>query len=341
MIKRILILFFITGSLLILAGAWLFLGPATNFDEKQKFLYIHSDDANKNAVLSFLEKDQLIKRTGLFTFLANRWNVWQKLHPGKYKIENGTSIFTLARMLRNNRQEPVNLIVTKLRTKNDFAGLVGRKFETDSARFLHFLNDPKKVAVYGFDTSTIMTILLPDTYTYFWTATPEQLMEKLQKQHEKFWNKERIDKAVQLALTPVQVYILASIVEEETLQADEKSLIAGVYLNRLRKGMYLGADPTVKFAVGDFSLKRILMGHINGTASNPYNTYKNKGLPPGPICSPSASTIDAVLNLQPSNYLYFCARPDGSGRHAFAETDTEHLKNAKAYQEWLNKAGIR
>ena len=341
MIKRILILFFITDLLLILVGAWLFFGPATNFDEKQKFLYIHSDDANKNAVLSSLEKDQLIKRTGLFTFLANRWNVWQKLRPGKYKIEKGTSIFTLARMLRNNRQEPVNLIITKLRTKNDFAGLVGRKFETDSASFLHFLNDPKKVAAYGFDTSTIMTILLPDTYTYFWTATPEQLMEKLKKQHEKFWNNERIDKAVQLALTPVQVYILASIVEEETLQADEKSLIAGVYLNRLRKGMYLGADPTVKFAVGDFSLKRILMGHINGTASNPYNTYKNKGLPPGPICTPSASTIDAVLNLQPSNYLYFCARPDGSGRHAFAETDAEHLKNAKAYQEWLNKAGIR
>jgi UPF0755 protein len=166
-------------------------------------------------------------------------------------------------------------------------------------------------------------------------------MSKLYAYHTRFWTKERIGKAAQLKLTPLEITTLASIVEEETLVAKEKPVIAGVYINRLRRGMALGADPTVKFATGNFMLKRILLKHIRETAASPYNTYAHTGLPPGPICTPMDETIDAVLNAVSHEYLYFCAAPGYSGTHNFARNDREHLRNANAYQEWLDKEGIR
>lgn len=334
----------ITAFLIVLIAlyfACLFFGPSSSYEGKNPYLYIRTGSASKEAVMQSLKDSSLINHTGAFEWLGDRLNLWQKLRPGKYAISGSESVFSLVRKIRNNRQEQVNLTITKLRTKNDFAQLVGRKFETDADSFLSYLTNTDSLKHFGLDTNTIMTLIIPDTYTYFWSTSPKRILQKLEQQHQKFWTAERKNKATALGLTPTQVYVLASIVEEETLRNDEKPVISSVYLNRLSKGMYLGADPTVKFAVGDFSLKRIYFGHINSTASNPYNTYKNKGLPPGPICTPQAVTIDAVLNTQTTKYLFFCAKPNGNGYHAFAENETDHFKNAKAYQDWLNQNKIQ
>ncbi len=323
------------------AVVWLLFAPASSYQGNNPYLYIRTDAATKAAVLQSLKDSSLITRIKAFKWLGDQLNIWQKLKPGKYEIKGNESVFSLARKLRNNQQVQVNLIITKLRTKNDFAQLVGRRFETDADAFLQYISNSDSIKQFGLDTNTIMSLVIPDTYSYYWSTSPKRILQKLEQQHQKFWTAERKTKAAALGLSPQQVYILASIVEEETLRNDEKPIISSVYLNRLKKGMYLGADPTVKFAVGDFSLKRIYFGHINSTASNPYNTYKNKGLPPGPICTPQAVTIDAVLNTKPTNYLFFCAKPDGNGYHAFAENETDHFKNAKAYQDWLNKRQIK
>jgi UPF0755 protein len=324
-----------------LYAAWLFFAPASGYKGKNPYLYIRTGAADKASVLQSLKDSSLIKRISTFEWLGSRMNIWTRLRPGKYEISSNESVFSLAKKLRNNKQVQVNLTITKLRTKRDLAALVGRKFETDANTFYEYISNNDSLQFFGLDTNTIMSLVLPDTYTYFWSTSPKRILQKLQQQQQKFWTAERKNKAAALGLTPLQVYTLASIVEEETLRNDEKPTISSVYLNRLHKGMYLGADPTVKFAVGDFSLKRIYFSHITSTASNPFNTYKNKGLPPGPICTPQAVTIDAVLNAAQTNYLFFCAKPNGNGYHAFAENETQHFANAKAYQAWLNQNKIQ
>lgn len=339
--KKILGYTFLLLSLAALFLLWRFTGSATDFSEPRKYLYIHTGAASEKAVMQTLQDSGFIKQPGLFNWIAGKLNVWERLGPGKYEIEKGSSLLTLARKLRNGSQSPVNLVITKLRTRNDFAGLIGRKFESDSTAMLRFMQSNDSLKKFDLDTNTVMTAVFPNTYSLLWNSEPQKIFRKLNEQRTKFWTDERKQKAKQLGLTPEQVHVLASIVEEETLRNDEKPTVASVYLNRLNKGMNLGADPTVKFAVGDFSLKRILFGHINSTASSPYNTYRNKGLPPGPICTPSEITIDAVLNAAQTDYLFFCAKPNGNGYHAFASNDIEHAKNAKAYQQWLDSLNIK
>jgi UPF0755 protein len=339
--KRIFQILALVFLFIILYTAWIFFAPATTFKQPKQYLYLKTGQTDKESVLQSIHEQTPLKHPYWFQWLAGKLNLWQRIKPGKYEIKKGSSIFSVVRMLRNNRQVTVNLVITKLRTKNDLAGLIGRKFECDSVWVLQFLQSQDSVKLFDQDTNTVMSMVLPDTYTFYWATTPRRIFEKLKKQHDRFWNTERTQKAKQIELTTQEVYTLASIVEEETLQNDEKSLIASVYLNRLKKGMNLGADPTIKFAVGDFTIKRVLLSHINSSAANPYNTYKNKGLPPGPICTPTANTIDAVLNVKPTNYLYFCAKPNSNGHHAFAQTGEEHLKNAKLYQQWLNEIGIK
>lgn len=339
--KKIIISVFVLLLAVVLFFAWKFFGSATDFSESKKHLYIYTGHANKAAVLSSLNDSGFVNSIGLFEFMAGKLKVWERLRPGKYEIAKGSSLFALARKLRNGSQTPVNLVITKLRTKNDLAALISRRFEADSTTVLHYLSNNDSLKKFDLDTNTIMTAVFPNTYSLLWNTGPQKIFNKLNEQRKKFWTAERKQKAHQLGLTEEQVYVLASIVEEETIRHDEKPAIASVYLNRLNKGMYLGADPTVKFAVGDFSLKRILFVHINSTATSPYNTYKNKGLPPGPICTASETTIDAVLNPKQTDYLFFCAKPNGNGYHAFAATDTEHVQNAKAYQQWLDSLNIQ
>lgn len=315
--------------------AWLFLGPGTDFDNRKETLYIRSHAATKQAVLDSLAKNHIISHTSVFLWLANQMDYWKNIRPGKYEIKKGSSLLSIVRMLRNGRQTPVNLVITKLRTKEDFARLTGNKFEFDSLQMMEFLNTTDSLEPFGVDTSTALSVVLPDTYTYFWNTTPHTVFEKLSAASKKFWTEERRRKAEAQGLTPVQAYILASIIEEETTNNAEKGNVASVYINRKNKGMPLQADPTVKFAMRNFGLRRIYEKYT--LVASPYNTYRNKGLPPGPICTPSQKSIEAVLNAPKTDYLYFVARPDVRETHDFSTTYEEHLKKAKLYQQALNR----
>lgn len=329
--KKILLLVLVLVVLGVAFLSWLFLGSATAFKEPKKALYISSKAATKGAVLDSLKKNSIIKNSTVFGWLADRLEYWQKIKPGKYEIKRGSSALTIIRMLRNGQQTPVNLVITKLRTKGDLARLVGNKLETDSSEMIAFLNNADSLKAFNKSPEVAITNVLPDTYTYFWNTTAEQVYRKLADESKKFWTPQRSERAVQLGLTPEQVYTLASIVDEETNASAEKGTIASVYLNRIKKGMPLQADPTIRFALNDFTIKRIYGDHLD--VASPYNTYRNKGLPPGPICTPSRKTIDAVLNTQPTDYLYFVADSSFNGRHVFSATYEEHMKKAKEYQQ--------
>jgi UPF0755 protein len=324
--------------LLVVAGgiiAWIFLGSATAFTSSKETLYIRTNAATKQAVLDSLQKNKIITNTPTFNWLAQRMDLWKRIKPGKYEIKKGSSLLTIVRMLRNGRQTPVNLVITKLRTKEDLARLAGNKFEFDSSQMMAFLNSNDSLKKFDVDSATAMSIVLPDTYTYFWNTTPSLVFKKLNEESKKYWTDSRKQKAQQHGLTPIQAYTLASIIEEETTNNAEKGNIASVYLNRMKIGMPLQADPTVKFALKDFGLKRIYEKHT--MVESAYNTYRNKGLPPGPICTPSKKTIEAVLNAPQTSYLYFVARPDVRETHDFSETYDEHLQKAKSYHLELNR----
>ncbi|MBZ5855815.1 endolytic transglycosylase MltG [Flavihumibacter profundi] len=331
--KRILLLLAIIGAILAGTVAWIFLGPATAFKGKTFQLEIHTGSTYENVILEIRNKN-LVYHPAMFNLLAKQLNYPEKVKAGRYTLHNGSSLVSIIRKLRNGQQDPVNLIITKLRTKEEFAGLAGKKFESDSAIFLQYLVNNDSLAKYGLDSNTIMGGVMPDTYTYFWNTAPSKVLEKIIKTYKEFWTDERIRKARLKGLTPQQVIVLASIVEEETNKNEDKGNIASVYLNRLNKGMRLAADPTVKFALRDFGLKRIYNKHL--AVESPYNTYRYSGLPPGPICTPQRVTIDAVLDAPQTNYLFFVAKADFSGYHVFAETYQQHLENAKAYQQALD-----
>jgi UPF0755 protein len=329
--KKLLIVLLV---LLIVGGAvagWIFLGPATDFSSGEKALYIRSNAATKKAVMDSLVKNKIINNETAFEFLANRLNYWKNIKPGKYVINKGSSVLTIVRMLRNGRQTPVNFTINKIRTKEDLAEMVGRKFECDSAAMLNFLNSEDSLKKFETVPELAVGNIIPDTYTYFWNSYPSKIYQKFYDASKKFWTTERKQKAQALGLTPSQVYILASIIEEETTNDKEKDTISSVYLNRLNSPTkLLQADPTLKFAVKDFALKRIAGEILN--VESPYNTYKYGGLPPGPICTPSTKTIDAVLNPAKTDFMFFVANTKLSG-HLFSVTFDEHKLKAAQYRE--------
>jgi UPF0755 protein len=333
------VVFIVLAVLLVSVGivAWMVIGPGTGFKENKKTLYIRTKAANKQAVLDSLAANGIISNQAVFNFLAERMNFWTNIKPGKYDIKKGSSVLSIIRMLRNGQQTPVNLVITKLRTTEDFARLAGSKFEFDSAEMMHYIQTDL-VSKGKADTNTALAYVLPDTYTFFWNTTPEKVFNKLSGETDKFWTAERKQKAEAKGLTLVQAYTLASIVEEETNAQAEKGNIASVYLNRIKLGMPLQADPTVKFALKDFGIRRIYEKHLQ--VESPFNTYRNRGLPPGPICTPSKKTIDAVLDSPTTNYIYFVASPQFNGTHEFSASYAEHLQKAKAYQQALNQRGI-
>lgn len=338
--KRIVL--FLSILLFLGISAWLFLNrSATAFSEPSRYFYIRTGQATLPEVLEGLKSQGILSSTGLVSLLAERTDYASHVRPGRYKISRGMSQLTVFRLLRNGRQEPVKLVINKLRTPEDFARFAGKQIEADSAQIMAFMRNPDSVSKFGLNTDNIMTLVIPDTYQFFWNTSASGFFRRLDREHERFWSRERLDKAAALGLRPEEVYVLASIVEEETNRHDEKPRIASVYLNRMKKGMNLGADPTVKFALRDFGLKRILFKHIDASAASPYNTYRHQGLPPGPICTPSVKTIDAVLAAEQNDYLFFCARPDFSGYHAFAATDKEHMQNARAYQAFLDSIKVK
>lgn len=330
--KRLILLFF---TIIILTGgyiAWQVFGPTINVPQGN-FFYIRTG-ATYTDVKDSLTNKNIITHPGIFDRVSKYFSYDQLVKPGKYKISEGMSLISLIRMLRSGRQTPVNLVINKLRTKEDLAKKIGENFETDSAATAQFLNNPDSFSAYGLDTSTVLTAVIPNTYTFTWNTTAPKIFKRLYITGQKFWNDTRQSRASSLGLDTKKVYILASIVEEETNRENDKGMIASVYVNRMRTGMKLAADPTVKFALRDFGLKRIYYKHLS--FPSPYNTYLNAGLPPGPICTPSIKTIDAVLNQPATDYLYFVARPDFSGYSNFASSYEEHKRNARAYQQALD-----
>ena len=325
-------------SLFIFSGFvfWLFNGSATAFSEPNKTIVIAEDNIAKEDLLHLLIQEQIISSTFLFEKVGNQLKIWDRVKKGKFKVKQGESIIDIARMFKNNKQAEYNLVINKLRTVNDLAKLINKNFSTDSLTALKILQDSSVLSTINADSHTLLFNIIPNTYTFFWSTPVEKMLEKLAVEAKKFWdNKERKVKANQLGLTPLQVYIIASIVEEETNNESEKGNVASVYMNRLKIGMPLAADPTVKFAVKDFTLRRILKVHTQ--INSAYNTYKNKGLPPGPICTPSIKTIDAVLNAPKTDYLFFVANADMSGTHHFSNTFAEHSRYAAIYHKALTK----
>lgn len=256
---------------------------------------------------------------------------------GSYVIEPGMKAYRAARMIANRHQTPVKLTFNNLRLVESLAGRVASKLETDSATFMRALDSV--LTAKGYDRADYPAAFLPDTYEFYWTEPASSVVEKLEEIRSEFWTPQRKAKASALGLTPEEVATIASIVEEETAKADERPRVARLYINRLREGMKLQADPTVKFALRNFGLRRITGKHL--TVNSPYNTYKNEGLPPGPIRIVEASTIDAVLDAPEHRYLYMCAKEDFSGYHNFARDYSTHLKNARRYQAALDARGIK
>ena len=253
---------------------------------------------------------------------------------GAYKLVNGMTATQVARKLALHQQDPVRVTFNNARLKEQVAGKMARTLLADSTAILNAMFDPKFLADAKVDAANVATIFLPDTYEVYWNIKPEELMQRMLREYNRFWNEKRQQQAKSLNLSPREVSVLASIAEEETANRQERGTVARLYWNRLQKGMLLQADPTVKFAIGDFALKRILLRHLE--VDSPYNTYRYAGLPPGPIRVVEKATIDTILNSRPNNYLYMCAKPDFSGRHNFATSLAEHLRNADAYHQALN-----
>lgn len=314
--------------------------PNTNFtDKKSRFLYIKSTDTF-NDVLNQLSGKQLIKDINTFKFVAELKKYPQNIKPGKYRIKQGIGNNQLVNILKAGLNEPVKFNLYNINTVNELAGRVSRNIEADSIAIVEEFRSANFKDKYGIPPLAGLSLVICKEYELNWATPSNKWFELLKKSYNEFWNTQRIEKARKLNLSPTEVTILASIVQkEQMLHPEERPKIASVYYNRLKKGMKLQADPTVIFAIGDFTIDRVLNKHI--AVSSPYNTYQINGLPPGPICIPTTNAIDAVLNLIPNDYLFFCAKEDLSGYHNFSKTYQEHLVCAKKYQAALDKKGIK
>lgn len=280
-----------------------------------------------------------IRDMARFERVARMLGANKSVRAGHYRLKKGTSYKHAVRTFHRGWQSPVRLTFNNIRTSAQLAGRISAQLEQDSAAFARILLSDSVAAHYGFDRRTFIAMFIPDTYEFYWDTSPEKFVERMHREWERFWDHGRRERLAATGLTRTEAVTLASIVYEETNMTDEMPTVAGVYINRLRIGMPLQADPTVKFAIGDFSLRRILHRHLE--VDSPYNTYRYAGLPPGPIAMPSVKAIDAVLNYRSHKYLYFCARADFSGYHSFATTLSEHNRNAEAYRRALNARGIR
>lgn len=301
------------------------------------FVYVDSDDTEDSVYVKLETKLHASSLAG-FRLLASVYGYGDHIRTGAYRVTPGENTYTVFFHLERGHQTPVRLIISSVRTLDRLARNVSRQIMADSSQIAGLLADSVYLKGLGFTRETVPAFFIPDTYEVYWNMTASDFMKRMQKEYKRFWNTERLSKAQELGLTPVEVATLASIVEEETANNAEKPVIAGLYLNRLRIGMPLQADPTVKFGLQDFSLRRILHKHLE--TDSPYNTYKNTGLPPGPIRIPSVVGLESVLNYQKHDYLYMCAKEDFSGTHNFASTLSEHQANARRYQKALNRAGI-
>lgn len=311
--------------------------PVTDFTEESRLLFIPTG-AGIAEVKDSLRAIGALGDERIFDEVVERKNYARRVKPGRYRVPRGMAVIPLVDLLRSGEQEPVNVTFNNIRRMTELAGRLSRQLEADSLQFLSVFTDPEVQRAHGHTAETFPAMFLPDTYSLPWNTSPEDLVKRMAREHAAYWNDARRAKAEGRRLDPVQVATLASIVQEETARADEAPRIAGVYLNRLRIGMPLQADPTLKFALGMDSVRRVL--DRDKLVDSPYNTYRNAGLPPGPIVMPEKRYLNAVLDAEEHAYLYFCARADLSGYSEFARTYDQHLVNARRYQKALDARRI-
>jgi len=296
------------------------------------------DESSYDQAMDSVNAHFLIRHPKAFRWMVEKKRYPQLVKPGRFIFTKNMSYPELINILRSGRQDPVNVTFNNIRTLNELAGKVGGQINADSTQLMDFLSNPDNYSKDGFNRETVISVFIPDTYQLFWNTTPRRFYERMLKEYKKFWTNERLAKAKEKNLDPVEVSILASIIDDEVAKTDEKPRIAGVYLNRLKRGIPLQACPTIKFALNDFTITRVLKKHL--VIDSPYNTYKHNGFPPGPIGCPTIEGIDAVLNAENHDYLYFAAKADFSGYHNFSRTLTEHNRYAAIYQRELNKRRI-
>jgi UPF0755 protein len=330
----IILLIGITGLLLVFRVIYGINPGSGNTDIE---IYIPTG-ATYNQVLDTLNAKKLIQSRSVFSWIAKRKNYSSHIKPGRYIVDENINYLKLINLLRSGNQTPVKVTFNNVRTLNDLAGKIGGQIESDSTQIINFLADQNNYIKDGFTKENVISIFIPDTYKFFWSTTPDGLYRRMLREFNNFWNKERLSEAEEMGLTPIKVSILASIIDDEVVKPDEKPRIAGVYLNRLKRGMPLQACPTIKYALNDFSITRILDEYL--LVDSPYNTYKHSGFPPGPIRCPSIEGIEAVLNAEKHDYIFFAAKADFSGYHNFSKTLAEHNRFAQQYQKELDKRKI-
>ena len=330
------ILWIVAGVVVILAGMSL-------FTYSLLMARVPNGEEGKGRLI-FVDRDDTADSVRVKSELGWRWDIYNKVlgykpRTGRYRVEPEMTCMQFYRVLRNGAQEPMNLVIPTSRTMDRLASVLSQSLMADSAEIASLLTDSSYCSKLGYTTATIPALFIPNTYEVYWDVPADKLIERMEQENNRFWTTERKSKAEACGLTREEVATLASIVDEETANDAEKPMIAGLYLNRLRIGMKLQADPTVKFAVGDFSLRRIRGIHLR--TESPYNTYLHEGLPPGPIRIASIAGLDAVLNHAEHHYIYMCAKEDFSGTHNFAATLPEHYQNARRYIRALNERGIK
>lgn len=332
-VKRLVAWGALIGIVLVLIAFWQFRGSAVATDYELRL----SRKADYSALL-----DSLLPHIGhyaAFRFYADHLDLEHSFKPGLYRLTEGMDVIRIVRKIKLGDQEPVRLTINNVRIMPQLAGKLAGQIDADSLEILQVLTNRATAQRVGVDSLRLFSIFLPDSYEIYWTMTPDELVDRFKREYDRFWTAERDAKRTRSGLSRFEVMTLASIVYEETRQVDEMPRVAGVYVNRLKKGIPLQADPTVKYAMQDFQLRRILHKHLK--YESPYNTYLHKGLPPSPICMPSKQAIDAVLNYEQHKYLFFCARPTFDGYHNFAVTFAEHKRNAQAYAAELNRRKIK
>jgi UPF0755 protein len=340
--KKQLLVLLISGSVLTISMTFyfyqVFLSPNTLQDRQESYFLKIPSGSVYSQVADQLYDEKIINDALSFSFVAKLLGYQELVKPGLYQVKPNMSNLDLVRMLRAGIQVPVKVTFNTIRTKEELAEKITANLEVSEEKLLELLQDSVYIRSLDFNEETILSLFIPNTYEFWWNTSAEGVFERMNQEYQKFWTEERKAKAAALGLSQKEVSTLASIVQAESQKSDERARIAGVYLNRLRAQMPLQADPTLVFALGDFTLKRVL--NVHKEINSPYNTYLNQGLPPGPINLPDINSLDAVLNAESHEYLYFCAKEDFSGYHSFAVNYNEHLSNARRYQRALNAANI-
>jgi len=336
-LRNIILLFVIVLAVAVWTLYRIFFFPNTKVQEGE-FALLIPEGSTFEQVCDSLDSNGTLINMASFKKMANLRKYPGAIKPGRYILEDGMSNYDLVLRLRGGMQSPLRLTFNNIRTIYELAGKIAGQIEADSATIVDFLTDESNYINDGFNRNTVISVFIPDTYEVYWTLSAEEFYKRMLKEYNKFWTAERIKKASTYNLTPVEVSIVASIIDDEVAKNDEKAMIAGVYLNRLRIGMPLQACPTIKYALNDFTISRVLTEHIQ--VESPYNTYKYRGLPPGPVRCATKSGIEAVLNAARHDYLYFAAKADFSGYHNFSTNLAQHNRYAAEYHNELNKRKI-